>query len=427
MNQQGPLIAAVVAGDKACATALLQSGASIHEKASPDLFLQAGMPDRGQARSADGVNAIGWQPLHVAAWLGHVEIASLLLSAGADSNASTPLNWRPVFAAAHQGHCPLLKLLVDHGADPEVLDEALGTPLEIASFHGHEDVVRFLLAWGADPNHARRNGRSPLIAAVIGGRDAVVRELIAFGANPVAGDDKQWTARMHAAWYARCDIAPILGRPGLSLHLADAAATGDLAQIGVRLAAGDLVDQLDGYGDSPLIWACRAGHLSAAERLLDAGASLRAVGVSGSPAEVAAQRGHLEVVEMLLARGVDPQIGLNAAVKAGHLNVVRLLVGAGARADGRALVAAVSAEQLESARLLIALGAPVNEQSTAGLTALHCAAYSGNIEMVELLLAQGADPSIIDQEGKTPAQIAEEEYWEELVAVLSARALPEDH
>jgi ankyrin repeat protein len=411
-------VAAVVAGDEARVRELLQSGASVREEANSDLFLKELAPADGETRSGGGVIAIGWQPLHVAAWLGHLEIAGLLLLAGADPNAPTPLKWRSVFAAARQGHCPLVKLLVEHGADPDVLDEALGTPLEVASFGGHEGVVRFLLARGADPNRARRNGRSPLIAAVSGGRDTVARELIASGANPIHGDDKQWTARMHAVWYARYDLASTLAKPGLSLHLADAAASGDLVQIGVHLAAGSLADQPDGYGDSPLVWACRAGHRAAAERLLDAGAYLRAEGLGGGPIEAAAQRGHLAMVEMLLARGADPQIALSHAATAGQLKIVRLLVSAGASADAKALVAAVQAEQLESTRLLIAFGAPVNEQSGAGFTGLHCAAYNGNTDILELLLAQGADPSIIDQDGKTAAQIAEEESWEELVAIL---------
>ncbi|MGJ7530107.1 ankyrin repeat domain-containing protein [Variovorax sp. GB1P17] len=418
MVQQGSLVAAVVAGDEARVRELLQSGASVREEASSGPFLQESAPAADETRLGGGVIASSWQPLHIAAWLGHVEIAGLLLLAGADPNAPTPQMWRPVLAAARQGHLPLVELLVEHGADPGVLEETLGAPLEVASFQGYEGVVRFLLARGADLNRTRRNGRSPLIAAVIGGRDTVARELIACGANPIHADDKQWTARMHAVWYARYGLASALSKPGLSLHLADAAASGDLVQIGVHLAAGSPVDQLDGYGDSPLVWACRAGHRAAVERLLDAGASLRADGLGGAPIEPAAERGHLAVVEMLLARGADPQIALRQAAQAGQLKIVRLLVSAGASADVKALVATVAAEHLESVRLLIELGAPVNERNGAGFTGLHCAAYSGNTDIVALLLAQGADPSIIDQHGKTATQIAEEEGWDELVAIL---------
>jgi hypothetical protein len=48
-------------------------------------------------------------------------------------------------------------------------------------------------------------------------------------------------------------------------------------------------------------------------------------------------------------------------------------------------------------------------QDERGMTGLHYAVQSGNLEVVKMLLAHGADPSVKDKEGNTPISIAKEE------------------
>lgn len=61
---------------------------------------------------------------------------------------------------------------------------------------------------------------------------------------------------------------------------------------------------------------------------------------------------------------------------------------------------------LEVARLLIMAGAQVNRKCEHGRTALQMAAAWGHLDVVQLLIENGADPSILDDEGMTPAVIA---------------------
>ena len=58
------------------------------------------------------------------------------------------------------------------------------------------------------------------------------------------------------------------------------------------------------------------------------------------------------------------------------------------------------------ARLLITAGAEVNRQCEHGRTALQMAAAWGHLDVVQLLLQHGADPTIRDDEGMTPSEIA---------------------
>ena len=56
--------------------------------------------------------------------------------------------------------------------------------------------------------------------------------------------------------------------------------------------------------------------------------------------------------------------------------------------------------------MLLKHGAAPNVQSMLGSTALHCAAGYGAVPIVQALLDAGADASIRDQDGKTPADLA---------------------
>ena len=64
----------------------------------------------------------------------------------------------------------------------------------------------------------------------------------------------------------------------MSLH--DAVAIGDFTALRDRIAQGD-VDERDGRGRTPLMWACQFGHLECAEALIEAGAAVDIVDNAG--------------------------------------------------------------------------------------------------------------------------------------------------
>ena len=102
-------------------------------------------------------------PLVRAAGVGDVEIARLLLAAGADPNrlcgcagAETPL-----WTATLIGSSELVALLLGAGANPNEPAFAGATPLHVAEQRGRQDLAGLLLRAGADPNRADSRGRTP--------------------------------------------------------------------------------------------------------------------------------------------------------------------------------------------------------------------------------------------------------------------------
>jgi ankyrin repeat protein len=81
------------------------------------------------------------------------------------------------------------------------------------------------------------------------------------------------------------------------------------------------------------------------------------------------------------------------------LSLLSLSFAAGATAAS--LPDLVESMQRDEALRAVAAGADVNERSVDGTTALQWAAYNGDLELVKLLIAHGADPKARNDYGMT--------------------------
>jgi ankyrin repeat protein len=82
---------------------------------------------------------------------------------------------------------------------------------------------------------------------------------------------------------------------------------------------------------------------------------------------------------------------------------------------------AVSGGDADTVRVLLAKGKPDLEAAEeSGATALHIAAGDGQVELVRLLLAAGADPAARNAEGRTPADVAAKANHADAAALLRA-------
>ena len=144
------LEAASHVGNRPIAEWLLARGATL------DVFTAAvlGMKDRvaeflqsdpALAR-ASGVH--GLPVLYFPAIAGQIEVADILVRAGADVNAGRNGN-TALHAAARFGRTEMAAWLLDHGADPNARDRQGKTPLTLAVDAGHDTVAALLRDHGA--------------------------------------------------------------------------------------------------------------------------------------------------------------------------------------------------------------------------------------------------------------------------------------
>ena len=114
----------------------------------------------------------------------------------------------------------------------------------------------------------------------------------------------------------------------------------------------------------------------------------------------------IDIVKYLVSQGVDPAMtytnGYSYSGKSYSL-----------------LNAAVGNKNTEIAEYLIEQGADINTQtdSVSDLPLIFIALRAENIELLKLLIEKGADTSVVDKDGKTIFDLAEEQGYDEIAAL----------
>ncbi|ETS76982.1 hypothetical protein PFICI_10856 [Pestalotiopsis fici W106-1] len=132
----------------------------------------------------NGGNPPSFTLLHLAAYLGNIEWARLLISERSrlisrkDNYGRTPLSW-----AVNQGHRDMVDLLLDHGARLNFKDRSTLTALHIAVTGQHKDVVAVLLDHGARLETKTEHNDTALIRAIQANSKEIVQVLLEHGAR----------------------------------------------------------------------------------------------------------------------------------------------------------------------------------------------------------------------------------------------------
>ena len=126
---------------------------------------------------------LGWTALHWAA-MGQMELAKLLLQRGANIEQPDKKNcFRPLHVAALNGQVDLVRLLLDNGADIEATNNNAGTPLHLAAEQGKAEAIAILLERGAMCDRRDSLGETALHLAIDRGHLKAVEILLERGAN----------------------------------------------------------------------------------------------------------------------------------------------------------------------------------------------------------------------------------------------------
>mmetsp|Transcript_11327 Transcript_11327/g.46017 ORF Transcript_11327/g.46017 Transcript_11327/m.46017 type:complete len:440 (+) Transcript_11327:49-1368(+) len=133
------------------------------------------------------LNTVCGTPLYSASEKGQVECVRLLLENNAATVLeATPLKDRtqsPLMMAIQQGHNDVVQLLLSYGANPDATRFDGITPLYFACNKNKLDCAKSLLLAGAHPNVRIKSGAFPLYIAAQNGFAGIVHELLKAGAN----------------------------------------------------------------------------------------------------------------------------------------------------------------------------------------------------------------------------------------------------
>ncbi|MBL0317951.1 MAG: ankyrin repeat domain-containing protein [Alphaproteobacteria bacterium] len=150
----------------------------------------------------NGKDEDGYTPLHLAAKSDSGTIIDLLLSAGADVNATTGMptakntGMTPLYIASCYGKLEAVKTLVSAHADINKPDLNGRTPLDRALYNNKLDVADYLLTQdGIQINQPAHDNSTPLHQALRSSKNfSMVKPLLKAGANPALADKNGVTA-----------------------------------------------------------------------------------------------------------------------------------------------------------------------------------------------------------------------------------------
>lgn len=399
----------------------------------------------------------GGTPLHaMVRWVTRPDIISILLERGADINAVDHAGQTPLHLAAscirrpgHQwgNHPELSSYLIENGATIDIfsaiiLDHAdhaamllkndptlvhtrtsgnqthppAATPLHVAADRGNQAIAELLLAYHADPNSLDARGRSPFYMA----------------AHTAGTRKRQVTPELAALLLTHSNPAPILAasllgnqpvlrdllaQPAANLQISDqagytalhlAAWNGHVEAVAELLAQGADIAARTKRNETALQLAVAYAHNAAAEILLDHGAT--------PDVFIAAMLGRTDLLEQLL--NYDPEVGntpnrygrtpLRLAVEREQAATVEFLLAHEVKPD---LWMAAGMGDLARVEALVETDShALHQRDQWGYTALHWASKSGQLAVIEYLLARGAGLEPRGSDGGTPLTLA---LWHE--------------
>ena len=216
-------------------------------------------------------------PLHCAASGGHKDLEKLLLSRGADINATDYQGYTPLHWAAQNGHREAAEVLLSNKADPDSRGDEGVTPLDLAAENNHKDLMDLLVAHKASVS---------VHNAAAGGYITLLRAMLSKNPNLAFAKDRGGNTPLHfAAARRHSEVAKLLLATGADvnaksngymtpLHIAACEGHKHIAELLIANKAD--INAKDQSGDTPLHCAISNGWESVAVPLLDNNADIHA-------------------------------------------------------------------------------------------------------------------------------------------------------
>lgn len=209
------------AGNKGVAEVLLAHGADANVKSHYGDMPLHKTRDGGVAEvllrhkaNIEAMNLDGWTPLYQAVFLGRIDVARVLLAAGANSNAQDGDEFALLHRAA-QGSVNLVRLLLLYKADINIKTKNGYTPLQLALRRSkNKTIVEILLAHKADVNSKDVAGNTVLHETASRGEIDTAKLLLEHKADVNAENDEGQTPLDDAETCEQTKVADFLRAHG---------------------------------------------------------------------------------------------------------------------------------------------------------------------------------------------------------------------
>jgi len=427
----------------------LHDMASLGRVQDVEHLIQAGA-DREKA------DAWGRTPMHLSAALGHDSVVRLLVKLGAHLNLSDQSGQTPLHLAALHGQRQVISTLMELRAQINGMTDSHRTPLHLAVEGGQSDICELLVKLNANTEARDTHRDTPLTLSVRMGHTDSLESLIISKCDMVARDEEGATPLHLAACKQRLRCCEVL------------------------VGQNACVETVDKWGLTPLHWAAQNGEPEAVRTLIQLGANAccRTGAEQQTPLHLAAQTEELDVLESLVRFSADKEaqdargytalheaveqnrpeslaqllrLGANRDLKtrsgetalhlACHQNksplIVHLMrggsdVNAPGRRDMTPLHICADRGFIQCANTLLdpsnrAEGrkiddskhvVKVNAHNDKQQTPLHLAAWSGRVDIIELLVNNQATVDAVDVEASTPLNLAVSKNHDMAVQIL---------
>ncbi|CDM33992.1 hypothetical protein CBS147339_5685 [Penicillium roqueforti] len=293
-----------------------------------------------------------------------------------------------------------------------------GFPIVWAAQHSSEGTIRQAFDAGASTYSCHYNFQQSLVAAVNNNHETIVRLILEQNEDPSIFTEKQ-SCKLCKGQKSEAAASKVLN------PLYAAAVRGNVAI--VRLLLAYKITFEHGCGErtpicSDIVFAAvNSGHLAVMQVLIEAGYAWddkRRRYQDKTPLTVAVNQGDARMVEYLLDKGAKPSRDdkplLESAAENGHLETVKLLLERGAEPQGSALSCAAGNGHVEVVEVLLDHGAdPDPDMVRDCLSTLYYVAVSGQLQILDLLLARGVNiyPKDPKEKRYLLSSIIEDELW----------------
>ena len=311
----------------------------------------------------------GFTALNFAMAQENMEIARLLLEAGADVNHRADSGIFPIAYAVIKNKEIALRVLLEHHPDLGVIDADGDTALGCIGTSTSMEIAKLLVEAGSDLRARNKHGDTPLTLAIIRGNTEIVKYLVAQKAEINVIDGKYGGPLHQACRWVNLELVKILVEGGADVNLTHPSFLG-----------------------SPIQSTCIC--FNSDENLEKQETIIRYLINEGG-------------ADVTIPGGLQ-RCAINTACGWSTPGVVKLLLEKGAKIDirdemGRVAIHSAAAQNVDIFQQILDAGGDVEVEDNVGRTVLHRAALGGLTDVAERILS--LSPSLINQpdiDGWTP-------------------------